>query len=59
MKENKLELIIGAVVLAVALVFIVFVYQNVSIFERCVPPISPYNTKHNIGTHSIRSALKS
>ena len=31
MKENKLEVIIGAVVLAVALGFIVFVYQTTSL----------------------------
>ena len=31
MKENKLEVIIGALVLAVALGFIVFVYQTTSL----------------------------
>ena len=38
MKENKLEVIIGAVVLAVALGFIVFVYQTTS--------LSLSNSKH-------------
>ena len=48
MKENKLEVIIGAVVLAVALGFIVFVYQTTS--------LSLSNSKHYNLIADFRSA---
>ena len=48
MKENKLEVIIGAVVLAVALGFIVFIYQTTS--------LSLSNSKHYNLVADFRSA---
>ena len=48
MKENKLEVIIGALVLAVALGFIVFVYQTTS--------LSLSNSKHYNLIADFRSA---
>ena len=48
MKENKLEVIIGAVVLAVALGFVVFVYQTTS--------LSLSNSKHYNLIADFRSA---